>query len=506
MFSQFFGHDPVPMGGNVPETNEHALVGDDADAYHHQQDKNFLGTDLYSELSTSTGGYANSVDAWVEYEMACRGHPYSQPLPHRLPQGLVGKLNGRTRAMAVRYDPTGRHLAVGLQLGGAVVLSAESAHNSMRTPLAVEAHDQASDLGWSLLDVAWHEQGNLLVRSGWSGTIAVLRLATQPGQKTSTHFFDARRLSDQPMGIFSVAMMGNTVVAATNVGLVFAADLEVGQVRFHANIHALDVNAVCSVSSLHGVFASGGDDGVINITDLRTKRPAACFGHSHGITSLDSRGDERYIVSNCKDQTAKIFDLRRAATEMAVIRAGMDQTHRSLNVVDYRAGPQLTTTFVTTRMDNSERTLTGHNVYYTLLRSRFSPLDSTGGRYIACGATDGQIAVYDILTGSSRYLAERRFSEIIRDVTWHPDGMHIAAACIDGAIRIYGPDSPDERREADLYAKPVVIPLRGIQDSSASAHASAYNMMQHHAGNNQSSDDTTEASDDDDDDEDDDAW
>jgi WD40 repeat protein len=449
-----FTHVALPHDKDVRPL---ARMGDAAVAYRaHGQQPDFAGSDLYAELSTSTGGDATSPEAWADFEMASRGHVCSLPLPQRLPQGLVSKLDGPSSAMAIRYDPTGRYLAVGFDLGDAAVLYSDSAHNSMRIPLNVEAHYDASAVNGSL-DVAWHEQGHVLVRSGWSGTLAVSRLATQPGETPSTNLLHAHDLSDQLMGIFGVAMMGHTVVAAASRGLVFAADLETLQVIFHPNLHSLDVNTVCSVSSFNRVFATGGDDGVIVITDLRAHRPAACLGHSHSITSLDSRGDERYIVSNSKDQTAKIFDLRRATTEVADIA----YTHSSPNsFVNYRAGPPLKATSAVD-VDNSDRTFTGHSVHCSLLRSRFSPLDSTGGRYIACGAIDGKIPIFDILTGTSRHLTERRFSEIVRDVAWHPDGAHIAAACSDGAIRVYGPRGSTERREAQVYAMSVEISSHG---------------------------------------------
>lgn len=35
-------------------------------------------------------------------------------------------------------------------------------------------------------------------------------------------------------------------------------------------------------------------------------------GHSEGITWVESKGDDRYILSNSKDQTAKLWDVRMA--------------------------------------------------------------------------------------------------------------------------------------------------------------------------------------------------
>lgn len=51
------------------------------------------------------------------------------------------------------------------------------------------------------------------------------------------------------------------------------------------------------------------------VWDKRTvgsnSRPAGLFvGHTDGMTHLDPKGDGRYLISNCKDQTIKLWDLR----------------------------------------------------------------------------------------------------------------------------------------------------------------------------------------------------
>ena len=74
------------------------------------------------------------------------------------------------------------------------------------------------------------------------------------------------------------------------------------------------------------IFFSSGDDGLIKVWDARTlgladadAQPVGVFaGHDDGITSLDSRGDDRYIVSNSKDQTLKLWDVRRFSSETAI--------------------------------------------------------------------------------------------------------------------------------------------------------------------------------------------
>jgi len=61
-------------------------------------------------------------------------------------------------------------------------------------------------------------------------------------------------------------------------------------------------------------LASAGDDALIRIWDRRCfdQCVAICPGHTDGITSLASSISHNHLISNSKDQTAKIWDLRVA--------------------------------------------------------------------------------------------------------------------------------------------------------------------------------------------------
>ena len=46
--------------------------------------------------------------------------------------------------------------------------------------------------------------------------------------------------------------------------------------------------------------------------------PVGVFaGHADGIASLATRGDDRYVLSNSKDQTIKLWDVRRFSDTQA---------------------------------------------------------------------------------------------------------------------------------------------------------------------------------------------
>jgi DDB1- and CUL4-associated factor 11 len=54
---------------------------------------------------------------------------------------------------------------------------------------------------------------------------------------------------------------------------------------------------------------------------------------------------------------------------------------------------------VTRDDDASLLALRGHDVAATLIRAHWSPLDTTGGRYVYSGSACGAVFVFDVVTG-----------------------------------------------------------------------------------------------------------
>jgi DDB1- and CUL4-associated factor 11 len=107
--------------------------------------------------------------------------------------------------------------------------------------------------------------------------------------------------------------------------------------------HDDDINSVAFLNkrSDPSLIASGSDDGVLQIFDLREsrrcatassgQRPAATFiGHTQGLTHVSSREDGRYFLSTSKDQSIKCWDIR-------VPSSATDRMKRDYSF-DYRSG------------------------------------------------------------------------------------------------------------------------------------------------------------------------
>lgn len=119
-------------------------------------------------------------------------------------------------------------------------------------------------------------------------------------------------------GIWSLRFSGDggEIVAGTSEDSVYVYDLEAQRSVMQIRGHTEDVNAVCFGDKLSPhILYSGSDDTTLKVWDrrsLRSERPAGMFlGHTEGLTYIDSKGDGRYVISNAKDQTCKLWDLRK---------------------------------------------------------------------------------------------------------------------------------------------------------------------------------------------------
>lgn len=264
--------------------------------------------------------------------------------------------------------------------------------------------------------------------------------------------------------IFSVRFSGDgrNLVVGTGTDAIIVYDIESRRVLHHVVGHDNDVNAVCFAdkSSPH-ILYSGSDDCTIKVWDTRSmgdgRESGAFVGHIEGLTYIDSKGDGRYILSNGKDQSMKLWDLRMAMSTDRVEELDPTKfTRQRMYDYDYRWEEYDEREWFQHKHDNSLVTFRGHTVQRTLIRCHFSPPGSTNSSYVYSGSQDGCVYVWNLDAtlaakinvksvtrgkgiGHRRYRlhhpdpSEGDWMTLVRDVGWHPNapllvGEYIAAS------------------------------------------------------------------------------
>lgn len=251
------------------------------------------------------------------------------------------------------------------------------------------------------------------------------------------------------MGRFGVWCMdvnasGTEFVAGTSSNSVVLYDMQTRTPLCHVEGHDDDVNAIAFVDgALHtNVFVSGSDDMLIKLWDRRVlsesnPKPQGVFpGHTDGITHISSRDDGYYFISNSKDQSCKLWDIRKclgsdAHEQLPYYRRQYSWDYR------YQSYPGRNRLPVTHPHDTSVMTYRGHMVMETLIRCHFSPLHSTAQKYVYTGSADGRVYVYDAVSGELVEVFSMKPNGLTRDVRWHPFEPTIVSPDFYGKLCIW---------------------------------------------------------------------
>ncbi|RHY16246.1 hypothetical protein DYB28_010221 [Aphanomyces astaci] len=307
------------------------------------------------------------------------------------------------------------------------------------------------DIRWTVTDAHFTPDAKGVL---YSSITSMVRMVMQGGKECAFDLAKTARSSStgrsmtqrrRDFGVWSLGVnaAGTEFLAGTSNNTVVLHDMTTNTSVCHLAGHDDHVNAITFVDGPQSsnVFVSGSDDCLIKLWDRRmmsesNARPQGVFvgkhdrpipwfclmqhvGHTDGITHMSSRDDGFYFVSNAKDQSAKLWDLRKCVTDEAKVQHLPRQFQWDYRFEEYPgnyegevadAHPQ----------DQSVMTYRGHAVKQTLIRAYFSPQHSTGQRYIYSGSADGEVVIYDVLSANVVDRLELMSQGVTRDVRWHP--------------------------------------------------------------------------------------
>lgn len=277
-----------------------------------------------------------------------------------------------------------------------------------------------------------------------------------------------RRYMDDGFGIFSFKFSagGTEIVSGCNDGNLRIFNIESNIVTDIINAHDDDINSVCFLGTgeQSDIVISGADWGrsgtPLKMWDrrlLKSNSPIGTYsGHRCGITNVSARNDGIHFLSVGKDQVVKIWDIRKQNQYIT------DNEHINKGTVTSDTATATTTTTTANTFPSSSSSVTpltkayakpikpfefdyrfqefpgwgtrqtnvwdvsvmsmfGLKVSQSLIRAKFSPMETTGGRYIASGSACGTVYIWDILTSEVvRCLEPSWVNDVVRDVAWHP--------------------------------------------------------------------------------------
>ena len=309
------------------------------------------------------------------------------------------------------------------------------------------------EVSWSVVDVDLAPDGGSLLYSSWAPKIYRYDFATRSHAAAPLAFAEGH----WNFCVFAVKhspMQGRRVLAGCSRGRVAVVDSETRAtlaVRVPSRSEDTeDINAVAWVGGSDAddrVFVSGSDNSLIEVWDQRVSMGIPVkqlVGHLAGVTHMHARGDGRHLISNAKDQSIRLWDLRKAHDWEPGRAILIDSAW------DYRHGAHPRSSFLFSgrlrRVDDcSLMTYRGHQVHSTLIRAFFSPPIATAQRYIYSGSGNGCVFIWDALSGQIERVLPGH-AHLVRDVSWHPQLPEIVSSSWDRKVYWWGAHPPKETK------------------------------------------------------------
>ncbi|KAH9683152.1 LEC14B-like [Citrus sinensis] len=229
-------------------------------------------------------------------------------------------------------------------------------------------------LRWTITDTSLSPDQRFLVYASICAIVNIVDVgsSTRESLANVTEIHEGLDFSadgdEDEFGIFSVKFStdGQELVAAGSDNFIYVYDLQANKCSLRIPAHKSDVNTVCFADETGHLIFSGSDDSLCKVWDRRCfiskgRANGVLMGHLEGITFIDSRRDGRYFISNGKDQTTKLWDIRKMSS----------------NTTD------------------------------------------TAQKYIYTGSSDNSVYIYDLVSGAQ--VAKLDFHNApVRDCCWHP--------------------------------------------------------------------------------------
>ena len=202
--------------------------------------------------------------------------------------------------------------------------------------------------------------------------------------------------------------------------------------------HSSFVNSVCPSRKGVTLGVSGSDDGMIKVWDPRSRGAVTSIADRYQVTAVEFSDDGSRIFSGGLDNQVKIWDFRKADTEIAML--GHSDT-----ITGLRLSPD-GNLLLSNSMDNMLRiwdirpyvegercqaALGGHahNFEKNLLRCAWAP----DGSRVTAGSADKMVYVWDVETGRILYKLPGH-SACVNEVDFHPFEPIIGSAGSDKKI------------------------------------------------------------------------
>ncbi|CAG0890066.1 unnamed protein product [Darwinula stevensoni] len=276
-------------------------------------------------------------------------HPRRVIASHLLPNTMTNVTDHSQRVFCGTYSRDGCRFLSACQ-DGCLRL-----YDTSESYLKLKLRVQARDVGWSIVGTAFSPDGHIIAYSSWSDSIHLVKLCNW---KEDNH----RALPVSPhmhsFCIFSLSFSqdGSEIMGGSNDGAIYVYDIDADRLM----LKVWDRRA---------------------LNEANPKPVGQHAGHVDGITFIDPRGDSRYAITNSKDQTIRLWDMRVFSKD-ADISTVKDTLSSRSTIWDYRyenIPRALVQNSLRVRGDGSIMVFHGHHrVQHTLIRCRFSPAFTTG--------------------------------------------------------------------------------------------------------------------------------